>query len=114
VVYLHSLLSPFVNCFSYQEPVLPAALKKAREDAKRYGRTEESTKSDDVYLGIPSDGATEVMSTDDAATGRPAIKFIDVGTKFVDPKDQMRRMKESQRRAKVKSKKVPKRNFAVA
>lgn len=54
------------------------------------------------------------MSTDDAATGRPTIKFIDVGTKFIDPKDQMRRLKESQRRAKVRSKKVPKRHFAVA
>lgn len=114
MVHIHPFLSLFVNCFSYQEPVLPAALKKAREDAKRYGRTEDSTKSDDVYLGVPSDGATEVMSTDDAATGRPAIKFIEVGTMFMDPKDQMRRMKESQRRAKIRSKKVPKRRFAVA
>jgi hypothetical protein len=86
----------------------------AREDAKRYGRSEESAKSDDVFIGVPSDGATEVMSTDHAATGRPVIKFIDVGTKFTDPKDQIRRMKEGQRRARIRSKKVPKRHFAVA
>ena len=115
MVHSHTpFLCPFANRSSYQEPVLQAALKRAREDAKRYGRTEESAKSDDVYLGVSLEGATEVISTDGAATGRPAIKFIDVGTKFVDPKDQMRRMKESQRRAKVRSKKVPKRHFAIA
>jgi hypothetical protein len=113
VVHVHPFLYLSINCFSYQEPVLPAVLKKAREDAKRYGQTEEYAKSDDVCTGVHSDGATEVMSTD-AVTGRPIIKFIDVGTKFTDPKDQMRRMKESQRRAKLRSKKVSKRQFAVA
>jgi len=97
-----------------QEPVLPNALKKAREDAKRHGRSEESVKSDDMTLGLPSDGVMEVTSTDGATTGRSVIKFIDVGTKFMDPKDCMRRMKESQRRAKIRSKKVPKRHFALA
>lgn len=114
MVHIHPFLYLSINCFSYQEPVLLAALKKAREDAKRYGRTEESAKSDDVCIGVPSDGATEVMSMDDAVTGRPVIKFIDVGTKFTDPKDQMRRMKEGQRRAKLRSKKGSKRQFAVA
>ncbi|KAH9997766.1 eukaryotic mitochondrial regulator protein-domain-containing protein [Russula compacta] len=97
-----------------QEPVLPAALKKAREDAKRHGRSEESAKSNDVALGLLDDSGMEVMSTSGAGTGRPAIRFIDVGTKFMDPKDHMRRMKESLRRAKIRSKKVPKRHFMVA
>jgi len=104
----------FVIRFPYQEPVLPTALKRAREDAKRHGRSEESVKSDDMTLGLPSDGVMEVTSTDDGTTGRSVIKFIDVGTKFMDPKDCMRRMKESQRRAKIRSKKVPKRHFALA
>jgi hypothetical protein len=50
------------------------------------------------------------MTASGAAAGRPTIKFIDVGTKFLDPKDRLRRMKESERRARVRSKKVPKRH----
>jgi hypothetical protein len=103
----------FVNRFSYQEPILPTVLKRAREDAKRHGRTEEPVRSGDIILDLPHDGAKEVMGVDGAATGRPNIKFVDVGTKFMDPKEHMRRMKESQRRAKIRSKKVPKRHFAL-
>jgi len=97
-----------------QEPVLPTALKKARQDAERHGRSGESVKSDDATLGLPHDGGMEGISTIDATMGRPAIKFIDVGAKFMDSKDHMRRMKESQRRAKIRSKKVPNRHFARA
>ena len=103
---------PLCQPLIIQEPVLPSVLKRAREDAKRYGRTDD-VKSGDITFDLPQDGATEVTSTD-GTTGRPAIKFIDVGTKFMDPKEYVRRMKESQRRAKVRSKKVHKRHFAVA
>jgi hypothetical protein len=98
----------------HQEPVLPTALKKAREDAKRHGRSDESAKSNAVTLDLPHEGGREVTSTSGAAIGRPAIKFIDVGDKFVDPKDRMRRMKESERRAKVRSKKASKRHLVPA
>lgn len=97
----------------YQEPVLPTALRRAREDAKRHGRTEESARSDDVALGLPHDGGMEVANTSGTDTGRLTIKFIDVGTKFMDPKDHTRRMKESQRRAKIRSKTASKRHSAV-
>jgi len=96
-----------------QEPILPTVLKRAREDAKRHGRTEESVKFGDISLDLPHDGAMEVANMDGIATGRRTIKFIDVGTKFMDPKEHMRRMKESQRRAKIRSKKIPKRHFAM-
>jgi len=94
------------------DPVLPNALQKAREDAIRHGRSEESSKSVDTTLGQPDRNQkdAEVMNASGAASGRPTIKFIDVGTKFLDPKDQSRRMKESERRARVRSKKVPKRH----
>jgi hypothetical protein len=98
----------------HQEPVLPAALKKAREDAKRHGRSEESSKSDATAFDIPYDSGRDVTGTSGAPIGRPSIMFIDVGDKFVDPKDRMRRMKESERRAKVRSKRVPKRHFVTA
>ena len=106
-------LYPFVNRFSHQEPVLPTVLKRAREDAKRHGRTEEPVRSGDIPLDLPHDGVMEVMSMDGVATGRSTIKFVDIGTKFMNSKEHMRRMKESQRRAKIRSKKVPKRHFAL-
>jgi hypothetical protein len=84
-------------------------LSKAREDAKRHGRSEESTKSGDVALGLGG-----IANTSSTTTGRHTIKFVDVGTKFVDPKDRVRRMKESQRRAKIRSKNASKRRSAVA
>jgi hypothetical protein len=82
----------------------------ARDDAIRHGRSEKSSKSVDETFGQPDQAwkGAEVIST---AAGRPAIKFIDVGTKFLDSKDQLRRMKESERRAKVRGKKVPKRHL---
>ncbi|EPQ60317.1 hypothetical protein GLOTRDRAFT_52353, partial [Gloeophyllum trabeum ATCC 11539] len=40
-----------------------------------------------------------------ASPARPHIKFEDVGGKFLDVKDRVRRMKESERRAKIKGRK---------
>ncbi len=101
------------NFLPRQEPVLPNALKRAREDAIRHGRSEESSKSVDATLDRPDHNrkGAEVTSTCGTAAGRPATKFIDVGTKFLDPKDHLRRVKESERRARVRSKKVPKRHL---
>jgi len=91
-----------------EEPVVPTALKRAREDAKRHGRSEESTKSDDVTAGLLHDDVSEIANI---SVGRHNIKFIDVGNKFMDPKDHMRRMKESQRRARIRRKNVSKRHL---
>ena len=82
----------------------------ARDDAMRHGRSEKTSKSvDEIFDQLDQDQqGAEVTSI---AAGRPAIKFVDVGTKFLDPKDHLHRMKESERRANVRSKKVPKRHF---
>ncbi|KAI9512477.1 eukaryotic mitochondrial regulator protein-domain-containing protein [Russula earlei] len=96
-----------------QEPVLPTALKRAREDAERRGRSVEPAKSRDVGPGSQHDGGVKVTSTS-GAVGRPTIKFIDVGTKFMDPREHMQREKENQRRAKVRGKKRHKRLSVVA
>ncbi|KAI9444908.1 eukaryotic mitochondrial regulator protein-domain-containing protein [Lactarius indigo] len=98
------------------DPVLPNALKKAREDAIRHGRSEEPSKSVHATLGQSDHNrkGVEVTSTSGTAAGRPTTKFIDVGTKFLDPKDHLRRMKESERRARIRSKKVPKRRHLMA
>ncbi|KAH9081767.1 hypothetical protein EDB83DRAFT_2334706 [Lactarius deliciosus] len=95
------------------DPILPNALKRAREDATRHGRSEGSSKSVDATPDYNWKG-TEVTSTSDTAAGRPATKFIDVGTKFLDLKDHLRRMKESERRARIRSKKVPKRRLVAS
>ncbi|KAI0049272.1 hypothetical protein FA95DRAFT_1557070 [Auriscalpium vulgare] len=89
-----------------QQPVLPDALKQARDDAVRHGIEEESAKSRDDLLGHhhESGSATEVVAKSGAAAGRPAIKFVDIGGKFIDPKDRLRRMKESERRARLRKK----------
>jgi len=52
-----------------QEPVLPTALKRTREDAKRHGRSEESTKSGDM-LRLLQDDRTEIANTSGTAPGR--------------------------------------------
>ncbi|KAI0308109.1 eukaryotic mitochondrial regulator protein-domain-containing protein [Multifurca ochricompacta] len=98
-----------------QNTVLPNALKRAREDAKRHGQSEDSSQSIDATLRYSHDGkeGSEVTNTSGATINRPVIKFIDVGTKFLDPKDHTRRMKESERRAKVRSKKAPRRHLVV-
>jgi hypothetical protein len=95
----------------HQEPVLPTALRRAREDAKRHGRSEESTKFGGVAPGLLHEDGTEIANTSVTPPGRLMMKFIDVGNKFMDPKDHMRRMKESQRRARIRSKNASKRHL---
>lgn len=104
----HASLYTCCQSSLHQEPVLPTALTKAREDAKRHGRSEESVKSDNVTHGLGG-----IANPSGTGTGRLTIKFVDVCTKFVDTKDRMRRMKESQRRAKIRSKNASKRRSVV-
>jgi hypothetical protein len=63
------LLLVLVVNLSHQEPVLPTALRKAREDAKRHGRSEESTKSVCSFWfrngGIANTSGTLPWPTDD-------------------------------------------------
>ena len=97
----------------HQEPDLPNALKRAREDAKGH-RVRDDTKANYTALDLPHESGMDVTNSSGAAIGRPTIKFIDVGAKFLDPKDLMRRMKESKRRAKIRRKKAPRRHVVVA
>ncbi|KAI0068061.1 hypothetical protein BV25DRAFT_1875205 [Artomyces pyxidatus] len=91
-----------------QEPVAPKALQQARDDAVRHARDNESAKSADDLLGHHHDrqSATEVWSESEGILKRPPIKFVDVGGKFLDPKDRIRRMKESERRKRIRAKKA--------
>ena len=104
------------NLLLHQDPVVPNALNRAREDALRHGRSKESFKTVNATLDHPNRirEGTEATSTSDTAGGRPTIQFVDVGTKFIDPKDRLHRMKESERRARVRSKNVSKRHLMVA
>lgn len=41
-----------------------------------------------------------------SSAGRPTLRFVDVGPKFLDIKDRLRRDKESARRSKVRSRRT--------
>jgi len=84
-------------------PVLPSALSHARAYADTHKKKEVDAKSDPSLLASKSavaPGAVHIA----AREGRPAVHFVDVGGKFLDVKDRVRRMKEGERRSKVKAK----------
>ena len=88
-----------------QEPVLPGRLETARSHAQRLTQASEDAKSDAKMLGLhgkPAADHERVHIVERA--GRPTIKFIDVGGKFLDVKDRTRRMKESERRQRLRGK----------
>ncbi|THH12285.1 hypothetical protein EW146_g7762 [Bondarzewia mesenterica] len=89
------------------QPVLPSVLEQARMHGERHRIADEAHKSDDALLGRHHDSrrSQDVSTTTGDAPGRPLIKFVDVGGKFLDPKDRVRRMKESERRARLRDKK---------
>ncbi|TFY83511.1 hypothetical protein EWM64_g495 [Hericium alpestre] len=87
------------------EPMMLGALEQAQKGYEAHLARDEAAKSGDLMLGHHHDSAQsrEVVSE---TPGRPTLKFVDVGGKFVDPKDRQRRMKESERRARVRAKKA--------
>jgi hypothetical protein len=78
-----------------QEPVLPKLLQQTREKARKADpapvpRPRISLKNEPLVVTRP---------------GRPTIKFVDVGNKFMDPREEARRVAESKRRARIKAEK---------
>ncbi|KAI0073951.1 hypothetical protein K474DRAFT_1666025 [Panus rudis PR-1116 ss-1] len=90
-----------------REPVVAQALEAARAYAQKHKQMDEAKKNDPVLLGIPS--SESLTASGDKVRivtrpNRPAMKFVDVGGKFLDVKDRVRRMKESERRSRIKAK----------
>ncbi|KAA1467779.1 hypothetical protein DENSPDRAFT_832918 [Dentipellis sp. KUC8613] len=91
-----------------EEPILPFAIDKARQTAETHKSQDEAAKSDDTLLGHHSSQKERDarVTISEGVQGRPTIKFVDVGGKFIDPKDRQRRMKESERRKNQRAKKL--------
>ncbi|KAH8102378.1 eukaryotic mitochondrial regulator protein-domain-containing protein [Cristinia sonorae] len=86
-----------------QEPMVTARLQTARSHARKFAQAAEDAKSDPKLLGRrskPSGDNVHVVER----PGRTTLKFVDIGGKFLDVNDRVRRMKEGERRVKLKGK----------
>ncbi|VDB84328.1 unnamed protein product [Peniophora sp. CBMAI 1063] len=85
-----------------QAPILPGALEKEnkQKDVRRAKRMEE--KYDPSILGQHIDRAARpsvVTTKSGTAPGRPTLKFVDVGARWVDVEDRKKRVQAAERRA---------------
>jgi hypothetical protein len=90
-----------------QEPVMPGVLQHARQTAENHVRAAEDAKSDPKILGRHKGNPPKnQLLPSGRARGRPMIKFVDVGGKFINLKEHTARVKESARRKTVRDKRV--------
>jgi len=88
-----------------QEPIMPGVLEHARQTGMKWAKMAESAKSHAQILGVRADNPPKTQILPSGSTpGRPMTRFVDVGGKFVDVKEHAKRLKESERRRKVKGK----------
>ncbi|KAJ3556706.1 hypothetical protein NM688_g1876 [Phlebia brevispora] len=86
-------------------PVLPRLLERARAASERHKLVDQVNKSDPELLGEDISEDHELGTSFVVERGnRPAVKFVDVGGKFLDVKDRRRRMQEGERRSKLRTK----------
>jgi len=81
-----------------QDPILPTNLERTRIEERKRSRAIEEAKA--ASAGIPPWKHEEHIVE---VPGRPTWKFVDVGGKYVDVDDRLRRMKESERRSRLRS-----------
>ncbi|KAF5384920.1 hypothetical protein D9615_001121 [Tricholomella constricta] len=99
-----------------REPIVPASLEHAKSTAKRYAKAEEAYKSNPRLMPRVKDSITrtpkekvQVVTKD----GRPSMKFVDVGGHFIEVDERLRRIAESERRAKINARKVEEKKAAA-
>ncbi|KAJ6623165.1 eukaryotic mitochondrial regulator protein-domain-containing protein [Mycena sp. CBHHK59/15] len=86
-----------------KEPILPASLESAQKVAKRYAQAAEDHKSSNPRL-MPRFKDTDVIKSPRqkiqrvVREGRMPIHFVDVGGKFIDVDERLRRMAVAERR----------------
>src|ERR1700761_9322130 len=80
---------------------MPEALERAKRNAVRRAEAAERYKWGDQVLGQVHDPMRPrvAIGTSGSAPGRPQIRFLDVGGRWVDQKDQARRAKAATHRA---------------
>jgi len=87
-----------------KEPVMPGILEAASQEAAARKKAQEAAKSNPRLTPEYHSKVNERVKMVHAA-GRPSVKFVDVGGKFLDLKSIARREQESERRSKIRAKK---------
>ncbi|KAJ8489880.1 hypothetical protein ONZ45_g13409 [Pleurotus djamor] len=91
-----------------REPIVPAALEHAKALAKRIAKQTERHKSDPEYMSIVSNDKLFVKGTPkeylSQRKGEPSIKFVDVGGKYMDVDNRLRRLAGAEIKARSKAK----------
>ncbi|KAF8079092.1 eukaryotic mitochondrial regulator protein-domain-containing protein [Lyophyllum atratum] len=99
-----------------REPIVPASLEHARSAAKRYAKAEEAFKSNPKFMPRIKDNTTQTPKEKVQVvtkTGRPSTKFVDVGGHFIEVDERLRRIAESERRAKIKARRAEESKAAI-
>lgn len=86
------------------------SLERAKAAAKRFTRVAEKEKSNQKLMPHLKD--TDIIKTPESkvqvseAPGRPTIKFVDVGGRFIDVEERLRKIAQAERRAKLAARKA--------
>ncbi|KAJ7103024.1 eukaryotic mitochondrial regulator protein-domain-containing protein [Mycena belliarum] len=92
-----------------REPILPVALQHAKRVAERHAQSAEDHKSNPRLMPRFKDSPTvksprhKVQVVERA--GRPAVHFVDVGGKFIDVQERLRRLAMAERRNMISARK---------
>lgn len=98
-----TLHTPILTRISSQDAVVADALNFARAYAQKHKKISEEQKNDPKLLGLrPSTIVVDKVKLV-VRENRPAVKFVDVGGRFLDVEDRLRRIKEGERRSKIRT-----------
>ncbi|CCM03643.1 uncharacterized protein FIBRA_05787 [Fibroporia radiculosa] len=81
------------------DPILPSSLERARADQRQKARATGEAKAAEARIPLRRNEEHIIN-----VPGRPSWQFVDVGGKYVDVDDRIRRLKESERRSVLKVK----------
>jgi hypothetical protein len=97
-----------------QDPVVPLLLEKARTDGKMRRREGKESKDRPPFLRSQenqgTDNSEKVKMV--APPGRPMIKFVDIGGKYIDKHDRLARIKRWKHKGMLKTRKREKNKLA--
>ncbi|KAF5385211.1 hypothetical protein D9615_001119 [Tricholomella constricta] len=85
-----------------------SSISRTRQTAaKRYAKTEEAYKSNPRLMPRVKDSTTPKEKVQFVTKdGRPSMKFVDVGGHFIEVYERLRRIAESERKAKINARKA--------
>ncbi|KAL0951758.1 hypothetical protein HGRIS_008430 [Hohenbuehelia grisea] len=97
-----------------REPVVPLNLERAKTKAKLMALRAEERKSDRELMPLIQNpklfGPRPPKTLVSKRSGHPTIQFVDVGGKYIDPKDRLHRMANAQRNRRERLPKKPKKD----